>query len=121
MQKEEIMSTTAVVSTRSTDMALTKTFIVTGGNTGLGFECAAALAEDSSILVIMACRDVQKGEQAARRVRGANGNAEVLPLDLSSQASIRAFVEVFRRGQFRNIFQKGFQQLALHLKATAGE
>ena len=100
MEKEEIMSTTAVVSTRSTDRALTKTFIVTGGNTGLGFECAAALAEDSSILVIIACRDVQKGDQAARRVRGANGNAEVLPLDLSSQASISAFVEVFRKGQF---------------------
>jgi hypothetical protein len=38
--------------------------------------------------------------RAARRVRAANGNAEVLPLDLSSQASIRAFVGVFRRGQF---------------------
>lgn len=75
-------------------MALTKTFIVTGGNTGLGFECASVLSRDSSVLVIIACRDVQKGEQAARRVREANGNANVLPLDLSRQATIRAF----RRG-----------------------
>ena len=81
-------------------MALTKTFIVTGGNTGLGFECAAALSKDSSVLVMIACRDIQKGEEAARRMREAKGNAKVLPLDLSRQASIRGFVEEFRKGQF---------------------
>jgi NAD(P)-dependent dehydrogenase (short-subunit alcohol dehydrogenase family) len=70
-------------------MALTKTFMVTGGNTGLGFECAYALNKDSSALVIIACRDVQKGEKAARRLREAKGNAKVLSLDLSRQASSR--------------------------------
>lgn len=81
-------------------MALTKTFIVTGGNTGLGFECSSALAKDSSVLVIIACRDVQKGEQAALRVSEAKGHANALPLDLSKQGSIRTFVELFRKGQF---------------------
>jgi len=81
-------------------MAPTKTLIVTGGNTGLGFECAYALSKHSSVLVIIACRDIQKGEKAARRLREAKSNAKVLPLDLSRQASVRAFVEAFRRGQF---------------------
>lgn len=81
-------------------MAPTKTLIVTGGNTGLGFECAYALSKDSSVLLIIACRDAEKGEEAARRLRETKGNAKVLPLDLSRQASVRAFVEAFRRGQF---------------------
>ncbi len=51
-------------------------------------------------LLIIACRDAQKGEQAAQRLREAGGNVKVLPLDLASQTSIRAFVEGFRRGQF---------------------
>jgi NAD(P)-dependent dehydrogenase (short-subunit alcohol dehydrogenase family) len=42
-------------------MALAKTFIITGGNTGLGCECAYALSKDNSVLAIIACRDVQKG------------------------------------------------------------
>ena len=81
-------------------MALTKTFIVTGGNAGLGFECTCALSKYSSVLVIIACRDAQKGEKAARRLRDPKGTAKVLPLDLSRQASVRAFVDAFRGGQF---------------------
>ena len=48
-----------------------KTFVVTGGNTGLGLECASDLATDQSALVVIACRDVQLGEQAAHRIRKA--------------------------------------------------
>lgn len=81
-------------------VALTKTYIITGGNGGLGFECASALATNSSALVVIACRDVEKGEQAARQMRDAVGNVRVLPLDLARQASIRAFVNSFRDGQF---------------------
>ena len=81
-------------------MTRAKTFIVTGGNSGLGFECASALAQDSSVLVIIACRDVQQGEQAAQRMRDARGNVKVLPLDLAKQASIRAVVDAFRKGDF---------------------
>ena len=67
------------LSWRKTVMAPTQTFIVTGGNTGLGFECAYALTKHSSVLVIIACRDVQKGEKAAGRLRETKGNAKVLP------------------------------------------
>lgn len=108
----------------STGMALSKTFIVTGGNAGLGFECASALAKDDRALVIMACRDVQKGEQAAGRVREAGGNVEVMPLDLARQASIRAFVETFRKGQFPPlagvVCNAGMQNVAAPTKTEEG-
>lgn len=81
-------------------MAPAQTYIVTGGNSGLGFECASALATDSGALVIIACRNIEQGEQAAQRVRAAGGNVEVLPLDLAKQASVRSFVETFRKRQF---------------------
>ena len=81
-------------------MALTRTFIVTGGNSGLGFECASTLAKDSSALVIIACRDIQQGHEAAKRMKDSSGNVKVLALDLADQSSIRAFVETFRAGRF---------------------
>jgi NAD(P)-dependent dehydrogenase (short-subunit alcohol dehydrogenase family) len=81
-------------------MVPTQTYIVTGGNSGLGFECASALAKDSSTLVIIACRNALQGEQAAQRVRAAGGNVDVLPLDLAKQASVRRFVETFRKRRF---------------------
>jgi NAD(P)-dependent dehydrogenase (short-subunit alcohol dehydrogenase family) len=93
-------SRSIAVTGTSTGKALTKTFIVTGGNAGLGFECASALAKDSGVLVIIACRDVRKGEQAAQRMREAKGSVKVLSLDLARQASVRAFVEAFRKGRF---------------------
>jgi NAD(P)-dependent dehydrogenase (short-subunit alcohol dehydrogenase family) len=105
-------------------MALTKTFIVTGGNTGLGFACASVLAEDSSVLVVIACRDAQKGERAARRVREAKGNAKVLQLDLSRQASIRAFVKEFRKDQFPPlagiVCNAGLQNVGVPTKTEEG-
>jgi NAD(P)-dependent dehydrogenase (short-subunit alcohol dehydrogenase family) len=101
-----------------------KTFIVTGGDTGLGFECASVLAQDSSVLVIIACRDVQKGEQAARRLHDAKGNVKVLPMDLASQASVRAFVEAFQESQFPPLVgvvcNAGMQNVATPTKSVEG-
>ena len=85
-------------------MAQTRTFIVTGGNTGLGYECASALAADRGTLVVIACRDAQQGGQAVERLRQPGCAAEVLPLDLAKQASVRAFVDAFR--------ERGFPPLA---------
>jgi NAD(P)-dependent dehydrogenase (short-subunit alcohol dehydrogenase family) len=81
-------------------MASTNTYIVTGDNTGLGFACVSALTKDGSALVIIACRNVDQGEQAAQRVRAAGGNVAVLPLDLAKQASVHSFVRLFRERQF---------------------
>jgi NAD(P)-dependent dehydrogenase (short-subunit alcohol dehydrogenase family) len=78
-------------------MAASQAFIVTGGNTGLGFHCASFLSLDRDSLVVIGCRDPKSGEEAARKLRRTGGRVEVLPLDLASQASIHAFVDAFRQ------------------------
>ncbi|WP_198655277.1 SDR family NAD(P)-dependent oxidoreductase [Streptomyces geranii] len=60
--------------------------VVTGANTGLGFETARALAEHGAT-VVLAVRDVEKGRQAAARMAG---DVTVQQLDLTSLESIRA-------------------------------
>jgi predicted acyl esterase/NAD(P)-dependent dehydrogenase (short-subunit alcohol dehydrogenase family) len=77
-----------------------KTFIITGGNTGLGFQCASALSVDRGDVVVLACRDVTTAEHAADKLRQAGGHVEVLPLDLAEQASIHSFVDKFRAQVF---------------------
>ena len=44
------------------------TAIVTGANTGLGFECARALAETHDWHVVLACRSAEKGREAVKRL-----------------------------------------------------
>ncbi len=65
-------------------------FIVTGGNRGLGFEIARHLAADTEARVVLAVRSVQNGKDAARRI---GSNVEALELDLASRDSVDAFVE----------------------------
>jgi NAD(P)-dependent dehydrogenase (short-subunit alcohol dehydrogenase family) len=60
--------------------------IVTGGNTGLGFETARMLAEHGAS-VVLAVRDLDKGKQAAARI---DGDVAVQALDLTSLDSIRS-------------------------------
>jgi NAD(P)-dependent dehydrogenase (short-subunit alcohol dehydrogenase family) len=67
-----------------------RTAVVTGSNTGLGFEIARALAEHGAA-VVLACRDTAKASAAADRIRAAAPGATVrtLRLDLASLASVR--------------------------------
>src|SRR4051812_14246417 len=60
--------------------------IVTGANTGLGFETARMLAARGAA-VVLAVRDVEKGKQAAARI---TGDVSVQALDLTSLDSIRS-------------------------------
>ena len=60
--------------------------VVTGANTGLGFQTARMLAEHGAT-VVLAVRDVEKGKQAAARL---TGDVRVQALDLTSLASVRA-------------------------------
>ena len=79
---------------------MTKTFIITGGNTGLGFQCASALSADRSNVVVLGCRDVTLAEAAAEKLRLKGRQVEVLPLDLADQSSIHSFVDKFRARAF---------------------
>jgi NAD(P)-dependent dehydrogenase (short-subunit alcohol dehydrogenase family) len=64
--------------------------IVTGSNTGLGFDTARVLAEHGAT-VVLAVRDTVKGEAAATRIRETAKGADVSvqPLDLGSLDSVR--------------------------------
>jgi NAD(P)-dependent dehydrogenase (short-subunit alcohol dehydrogenase family) len=66
--------------------------VVTGANSGLGFETALALAR-AGALVVLACRDQSKGADALDRIRRQVPGAEVRldPLDLADLASVRTF------------------------------
>lgn len=69
-----------------------KTVIITGSNTGIGFETAKALYEKGA-RVIMACRDLEKADIAAAEIKNGTGDGilEIEFIDLSSLASIHAF------------------------------
>ena len=72
------------------------TVIVTGANSGLGFEGARAFA-DAGATVVMACRSVERGESAADEIRhdAPAGDLSVLELDLADLDSVATFVEAF--------------------------
>ncbi|CAN5346785.1 oxidoreductase [soil metagenome] len=67
-------------------------FVVTGANSGVGLETARALA-GAGAHVVLACRSVEKGTAAAEQLTGLTGSVEVLALDVSDLASVRAFAE----------------------------
>ena len=72
------------------------TYIVTGANTGLGFEAAKHLVALGSAKVIMAVRNIGSGEQARDEIEKATGVsniAEVWELDLASYDSVKAFAK----------------------------
>ena len=65
--------------------------VVTGANTGLGFETARMLAAQRAS-VVLAVRDVEKGKNAAARITEATPGADlsIVQLDLTSLESVRA-------------------------------
>ena len=73
-----------------------KVAIVTGANTGIGYEMARALARKRAT-VILACRNRDKGEAAVRQIRQEypEAKAELLRVDLSELASVRRFADEF--------------------------
>ncbi|MFZ3391993.1 oxidoreductase [Rhodococcus sp. DT1] len=64
-----------------------RTVVVTGANSGLGAETARALAR-AGAQVVLACRDVAKGEEVAADI---GPNAQVRKVDLADLSSVRAF------------------------------
>ena len=75
-----------------------KTIIITGGNSGLGFEAAKALSRKGAT-VIIACRSTEKGEAARNEIVAIhpNANITVMELDLMDLKSIRNFADQFKK------------------------
>ena len=76
-----------------------RTAIVTGANSGLGLITARELAKKGAH-VVLACRNIEKGEAALSEIQAAAPDAqlELEALDLGSQASVRDFAERFLAG-----------------------
>ncbi|MBC5793206.1 MAG: SDR family NAD(P)-dependent oxidoreductase [Nanohaloarchaea archaeon] len=75
-----------------------KKIIVTGANSGLGFEAAKEFVLKGAT-VIMACRNMEKAEEAAEEIKSEDleGSLDVLELDLASLKSIESFAEEYRK------------------------
>jgi NAD(P)-dependent dehydrogenase (short-subunit alcohol dehydrogenase family) len=74
-----------------------KVAIVTGGNSGLGFETAKAFVANGAD-VIIACRSLERGEQAKEQILKKNpaGTIKVLPIDLTDLTSLKNFADSFK-------------------------
>jgi NAD(P)-dependent dehydrogenase (short-subunit alcohol dehydrogenase family) len=66
-----------------------RTAVITGANTGLGFETARVLAARGA-QVVLACRDLGRAKEATARIAG---DVQPVRLDLASLASVREAAE----------------------------
>lgn len=72
-----------------------KTFIVTGANSGIGYECAKHLVQLQAARVLITVRDLTKGEETRAKIEAETGRSGVIGiyrLDLTAFDSVRAFV-----------------------------
>lgn len=98
-----------------------RVMIVTGANSGIGYEAALALAKRKAE-VVLACRNQEKAKAAADRIQAVVPAArlELIPLDLSKLQSIREFSERFHEGHSRlNALINNAGVMALPKCATA--
>ncbi|MCK5703803.1 MAG: SDR family NAD(P)-dependent oxidoreductase, partial [Cyclobacteriaceae bacterium] len=74
-----------------------KVIIVTGGNSGLGYESVKAFAEKGAE-VILACRSIEKGDAAKLEIMQGNptGTITIMQLDLMDLASIKNFASDYK-------------------------
>ena len=80
-----------------------KTIVITGANTGLGYEAAKVLSAQGA-RVLIACRSQQKAEDAIARMEEENGEVDVrhVALDLGDLSSVSDCAEQAAvRGKYR--------------------
>jgi len=79
-----------------------RVYIVTGANSGIGYEVARMLCELNGH-VVLACRNAERGEAALAQIKASHSNAsaELLALDLSDLESVRAFAIAFAQRHAR--------------------
>lgn len=84
-----------------------KTVIITGANSGLGFETAKKIAGYSNDFeIILACRNIQKGENARMKIIEETENPNILfmQLDTSSLESVKKFVENYKTNHNKPVY-----------------
>jgi NAD(P)-dependent dehydrogenase (short-subunit alcohol dehydrogenase family) len=90
-QQTRVRDTTAPWAEADVPDQSGRTAVITGGNSGIGFEAARVLAQRGARL-LLGCRDRGKAHDAVVRIRGLAPGADVrvVPLDLASLRSVRA-------------------------------
>ena len=80
------------------------TIIITGANSGIGF-FATKFLSGLNAEIIMACRNLEKGEKAKQEILKENPNANltIFKLDLSSKQSILNFTNEIKQ-KYNNLF-----------------
>ncbi len=71
-----------------------KTAVVTGANTGVGYETALGLAKQN-FQVVMLCRSQERGEKAQKEIveKSGNKNVSLILADLASLESLKEAAE----------------------------
>ena len=98
-----------------------KTIVVTGGNSGIGYEAALEFARKRA-KVVLACRDLGKARTAAAQIVASapTADVEVMALDLSNLASIRGFADAFHmRHQALHVLCNNAGVMAIPYRLTA--
>ena len=90
-----VFSTKALQILHGLDLS-TRVAVVTGANSGIGFEISRSLALHGC-RVVLACRNFNRAEQAAGKIRSERPNSRCFPmkLDLGCLVSVRNFAAEF--------------------------
>ena len=103
IQRRPLMSVLTDMSSRKTELVKVESdqyVIITGANSGIGFETARVLSCEFGYNVILACRSEQRGNEAKDKIqqeltkKGKNNVVlKYMKLDLCSLDSVKGFVE----------------------------
>ena len=83
-----------------------RTVIITGGNSGLGFETAKKIAKDKDYRLILACRNPEKAQAAVLAIQEETGNENIMSmtLDTASLDSVRQFAKAYADAEIGGIY-----------------
>lgn len=83
-----------------------RTVIITGANSGLGFETAKKIAKNKEYAVILACRNMDKANVAVKEIMVATSNKNVtsMQLDTASLHSVRQFVQNYNENVYGKVY-----------------
>ncbi|MBK9330762.1 MAG: SDR family oxidoreductase [Sphingobacteriales bacterium] len=75
-----------------------KTILITGANSGLGFEAARQLAKQGHEIILL-CRNREKGEQAVKGIQAFSGNSKIhlYVANLAVQKSVEQVAEQIKK------------------------